>query len=232
VIAMRHSVIIPMLNGAAYVRDAIASALPQLADDDEVLVIDNGSTDGSRELVGQIADRRVRLMTEPKRGPAAARNLGIRSASGATISFLDHDDMWPEGRHDGLMRALAAEPGADAAYGRTRMLFGTRRVEYLAHQEGQHAPMLGLHPYLFRRELIARAGFMNEEMPFGEDGDYLLRLRAAGMRCAVYDGLGAIYRLHDANMTRDLGASAQGRIGTIARHLARKRQTDRERGGS
>ncbi len=231
-IAMRHSVIIPMLNGAAYVRDAIASALPQLADDDEVLVVDNGSTDGSRDLVAQISDRRVRLITELKRGPAAARNLGIRSASGATISFLDHDDMWPEGRHDGLMRILVAEPDFDAAYGRTRMLFETRHVERLAQWDGQHVPMLGLHSYLFRRELIARAGFMNEEMLFGEDVDYLLRLRAAGMRCAVYDGLSAIYRLHDANMTRDLAASVQGTMETIARNLARKRQTDRQRGGT
>jgi glycosyltransferase involved in cell wall biosynthesis len=225
VIAMRHSVIIPMLNGAAHVRDAIVSALSQLADDEEVLVIDNGSTDGSRDLVGQIADRRVRLMVEDKRGPAAARNLGIRSASGVTISFLDHDDMWPEGRHDGLMRALVAESGADAAYGRTRMLFETRRVEHLARQDGQHAPMLGLHPYLFRRDLIARAGFMNEEKLFGEDVDYLLRLRAAGMRCSVYDGLGAIYRLHDNNMTRNREAAGHGALDTIARHLARRRQT-------
>lgn len=226
---MRHSVIIPMLNGAVYVRDALASALAQLADDDEVLVIDNGSTDGSCDLVGQISDRRVRLMTEQKRGPAAARNLGIKNASGTTITFLDHDDMWPEGRHRGLMAALAANPNSDAAYGRTRMLFETRRVERLAHWDGQHVPMLGLHSYAFRRELIERVGPMNEDKLFGEDVDYILRLRAAGMRCAVYDGLAAIYRLHDSNMTRDRSASHDGAMDTIARHIARKRRSGGDR---
>lgn len=226
---MRHSVIVPLLNGARYVPDAIASALAQMGDDDELVVIDNGSTDGSREMLERYPDGRVTLLIEGKRGPAAARNRGIRHATGAVISFLDHDDLWPEGRHRGLITALAADPQADAAYGRTKMLFETRRDENLARHDGEHVPMLALHPYLLRRELIERVGPMNEDKLFGEDVDYILRLRGAGMRCAVYDGLAAIYRLHDSNMTRDRSASHRGTMDTIARHIARKRQSGADR---
>lgn len=219
----RHSVIIAMLNGAKHVGAAIDSVRAQLDRNDEILVVDNGSTDGSPELVSQYGDTRVRLLSEPKRGPAAARNRALREATGSYISFVDHDDLWPPARHRGLMQALAAEPDANAAYGRIVMLFETPPEPRLAMHDGKHVPSLSLHPYVFRRELIDRTGLFDEDLIYGEDMDYLVRLRSAGLRSAIYDGGSYVYRRHGANLTFDYRELNRSLLQVLARQIARKR---------
>ena len=95
---MQHgstSVIIPVRNGERLVGEAIASALAQLGAGDEIVVVDDGSTDRTRAAVEAAADRRVRLVPSGGRGVSAARNVGIAVACGEFIAFLDHDDTWP-----------------------------------------------------------------------------------------------------------------------------------------
>ena len=108
------SVIIPVRNGETYVRQAVLSVLRQIENHDEVLVIDDQSSDGTRAAIDSL-DRRVALLAGPGRGPSAARNIGLSRARGAFIAFLDHDDWWPEGRHRALMAALLSDERANAA---------------------------------------------------------------------------------------------------------------------
>jgi glycosyltransferase involved in cell wall biosynthesis len=220
---LRQSVIVPVLNGGKLIGDAISSALAQLGDDDEMIVIDNGSTDDTVDKVRAFGDARVRLMATERRGPAAARNAGLAVARGDVISFLDHDDYWPAGRNTGLLAALAATPEADAAYGRIRILVEPHCDDQgLSALDGKFAPAIGLHVYLFSRELLDRVGPMDETMIFGEDSDYIVRLRRAGMKTAVYDGDAAVYRRHDRNMTLNAAAKRAGIFDVIAHNLARK----------
>jgi glycosyltransferase involved in cell wall biosynthesis len=224
----RYSVVIPVLNGAAHVLEALASALAQLGLHDEVIVVDNGSTDATPELVAGVGDARVRLLHEAKRGPAAARNCGIAVARGRFLAFLDHDDLWPAGRQAGLCAALEAHPGADAAFGRLRIAFeGPRDSRYDA-MDGLHLPDFGLHTYLFRRELLERAGPLDEELIYNEDIDYLLRLRACGMRRIAWNGEAAIHRRHASNTTHDRAGYARGLLQVMHRQIGRAR---RDRGG-
>jgi len=223
----RQSVIVPVRNGAAYVGEALHSALRQLAPGDEIIVIDNGSTDATTEVVRAIGDPRVRLIVEPRPGPAPARNAGLRVASGALISFLDHDDYWPGGRNAGLLAALAGDPEADAAYGRLRVMVEPGCDDQgFAALDGTFAPAVGLHVHLFRRSLIDRAGPFDETMRLGSDVDYLARLRQAGMRAAVYDGDAAVYRRHAANITLDRAAKREGMFAVLSRNLKRRRSAD------
>jgi glycosyltransferase involved in cell wall biosynthesis len=219
-----QSVIIPVRNGAAHIAESIASALVQLSSEDEIIVIDNGSTDETAAVVRAIDDPRIRLIAEAKRGPAAARNAGFAVAKGDLISFLDHDDYWPTGRNAGLLAALEAEPAANAAYGRIRV-----RVEPgcddqgFSAVDGKMAPAIGLHVYLFRRDLIDRSGPMDESLALGSDVDFLTRLKAAGMQTAVYDGDAAVYRRHQSNLTLDRAGKARGMMEVLARNIARRR---------
>lgn len=221
-----QSVIVPVRNGANYIAEALRSALGQLGPDDEIIVIDNGSTDDTIGIVEELGDPRIRLIAEAKRGPAAARNAGLAVVSGSLISFLDHDDLWPEGRNAGLLAALSAGPAADAAYGRLRIRVeaGADDQGFAAH-DGEFVPAVGLHVYLFRRELIDRAGLMDETMALGSDADYVTRLRQAGMRAAIYDGDAAIYRRHDSNITLDVAGKRRGLFGLMARNITRRRET-------
>ena len=88
------SVIIPCYNSANYISMAIQSVLQQSYSDLEILVVDDGSTDTTGEIVGGYADSRIRYVFQKNAGVSAARNKGIREASGEFIAFLDADDIW------------------------------------------------------------------------------------------------------------------------------------------
>jgi glycosyltransferase involved in cell wall biosynthesis len=90
----RVSVIVPLFNKAAYVERALASISCQTFTDFEVIVVDDGSTDGSSEIVARHRDSRVRIVSQQNSGPGAARNRGIDQSRGLLLAFLDADDEW------------------------------------------------------------------------------------------------------------------------------------------
>jgi glycosyltransferase involved in cell wall biosynthesis len=103
------SVILPVYDRAAAIGGAIESALAQTYAPIEVLVVDNGSTDGTEERVRAFGAR-VKLLHEPRRGPYPARNRGVASAQGELVAFLDSDDRWLPGKLEAQVRALEARP--------------------------------------------------------------------------------------------------------------------------
>lgn len=107
------SVIVPVYNKRSYLRRAVESVLAQAFEDFELILIDDASTDGSRQILRQWTDSRIRVLHRKPPGPGgyAARNLGIREARGWWVAFLDADDEWfPD--HLRFLHQLAAEPGA------------------------------------------------------------------------------------------------------------------------
>src|SRR5947209_3795753 len=91
---MRVSVIIPLYNKAPYVRRTLDSVRAQTFADYEVIVVDDGSTDGGAAVVEGFGDPRFRLIAQPNAGPGAARNRGLAEAGGEFVAFLDADDEW------------------------------------------------------------------------------------------------------------------------------------------
>ena len=109
---MNISVVVPLYNKARYVRDAVRSALDQTLSPLEVIVIDDGSTDGGADIVQAIGDDRVRLVRQPNHGVSYTRNLGIGLARGDWIAFLDADDWYHPEMLSSLQQAQAAVPEA------------------------------------------------------------------------------------------------------------------------
>ena len=128
--ALQFSVVIPLYNKAPHVEAAVASALAQTLPPSEVIVIDDGSTDGSDELVARIDDPRVKLLRRSPPGPGgyAARNLGIEAARSEWVIFLDADDAWHPNHLQTLADTLAASgPGVDCAFTGVTLVYSDRR---------------------------------------------------------------------------------------------------------
>ena len=119
---MRVSAVIPAFNRRNYLPRAIESVLTQTVPVDEVLVVDDGSTDGSAEFIESKYGSRVRVVRQPNTGVAGARHRGVQEARGEWVAFLDSDDEWCPERHGELLRAAERVP-ADVAW-----IFGTLQI--------------------------------------------------------------------------------------------------------
>ncbi len=217
------SVIIPIRNGAKFVTQAIASVLTQLGESDEVLAVDDGSTDETPAVLTEIVDPRLRRLASGGRGVSAARNLGLANASGEIVAFLDHDDLWPAGRHRELKAALKQDEALDVVFGRIACLLEPdARTTTKSLVDGHHACWL-VGSGLYRRRLVDRIGGFAEDLQAGEDVDFHLRLTEAGMRARLCEVDGLVRRQHDSNMTNNRALAIPTRLNVLRRKLARAR---------
>src|SRR3954453_1398657 len=107
----------PVRDGARFVGEAIASVLEQTHREIELIVVDDGSTDGSAEIARSFGERVV-CVSDPPRGAGPARNRGVELASGEFLSFIDADDLWPRARTAALLEAFRQPPEPDVVFGR------------------------------------------------------------------------------------------------------------------
>ena len=196
----RFSVVMPLYNKAAHVRAAIESALAQSYPAHEIIAIDNGSTDGGRELVAAFGDARIKLLDLPTPGPGgyAGRNVGIRAAHGDWIAFLDADDLWHPDHLAVLAEGISADPHVCAAATRFDHVFEDRSQPQRIAPELGRARSLDLADFLaawlavrecpmwtgaiaIRRDTLFEAGLFPEGRAVrGGDKDLWLRVLAKG----------------------------------------------------
>jgi glycosyltransferase involved in cell wall biosynthesis len=179
------SVIIPTYQCGRYVCRAVDSVLRQTFTDFELIVIDDGSSDGTAEALASYGAR-IRYQWQPNRGLAAARNAGIRLCRGAAVAFLDADDWWRRDHLAVLTEALARHPEAVLASTCPRSHVAGRQkagearlVDALPLTLIDH--VAGLQDCLaVRREHLLAIGGFNEALPVAEDVELCLRLAARG----------------------------------------------------
>lgn len=108
----QFSVVIPLYNKRPYIRRAVESVLGQTHTDFELIIVDDGSTDGSADVLAGIVDARLKLIRQPNQGVGAARNTGIAHACGAWLALLDADDAWLPHHLAELVRIISTNPQA------------------------------------------------------------------------------------------------------------------------
>lgn len=222
----RTSVIIPCYNHAHYLAQAIESALAQTRLVDEIIIVDDGSTDDTRDVAVRYGDN-IRYIHQENQGLSAARNTGIRAATGDLIAFLDADDLWLPEYLATLVPVLEADPSLGAAYGGVqyvdeacRYLFQkTTRVvpPDQVHNtliEGQFFPPQAV---LMRKSCLDQVGLFDTTLCACEDWDMWLRL-AASYPMIGTSQICALYRMHGTNMTRDLERMYSSHEAVCAKH--------------
>lgn len=208
----RLSVIVPFYNVEKYLADCLDSILSQGFRDFELLLVDDGSPDGSRAIAEQYVarDSRVRLLTRPNGGLGAARNTGVRAARGRYLTFIDSDDLLPPGALGALV-AQADETGADIVAGAVERFDSQRRWQPSwvpsVHREKRVGVTVGEFPALlrnlytwnkvYRRDFWQRQGLWFREGVAYEDQPIVTQLFIAAERIDVIPDLVYLYRARD-----------------------------------
>jgi glycosyltransferase involved in cell wall biosynthesis len=209
------SVIIPTRDREALLRQAVESVLAQTYGDWELIVADDGSTDGTREYLEGCADERVRplFLGQGRNSPCRGRNAGLRRARGDWVAFLDDDDLWLPEKLALQLARLQAEPRCGWSY------TGFEHIDAEGRPRAAH-PSSGFHPIsgrileplltfaavavictlMVRRSLLDEVGGFDEHVALREDYDLVLRLAARSDVCAVPETL-TLVRVHDGRST-------------------------------
>jgi glycosyltransferase involved in cell wall biosynthesis len=193
-------VIIPCFNRERFIEEAIRTVLAQTFLDFEVVVVDDGSTDGSAEVVRKILDERVRLIAQRNRGPSEARNSGLAGARGQWVKFLDSDDlMEPNCLKEQLECMQLAPPnsvvvGTAISIDENGDILPIEKYNIACARMGAEIPLETLvsgcgsgQLFFFPRDALIDAGGFNSSVTISEDHDLILRLFERGYRFFLFD---------------------------------------------
>lgn len=218
------SVVLAVHDGERFLGEAIDSVLRQDYRDLELIVIDDGSTDGT----GALAKAREGLIyfRQEQGGIAAARNRGIGLARGGLIAFMSHDDLWEPQKLRVQVECLDGDPGLGLVVTRMSLFLepgctrpaGSRSEWFEREQDGWVPETM-----LARREAFERVGLFDPSYAVGEDTDWFARARDAGVRSAVVPGALVRKRVHDRNASAEAGPKSHLLLRALKASLERKR---------
>lgn len=205
----RVSVLMPVYNGEDYLQEAVESVLSQTMGDLELIVLDDGSTDGTRAILERLAakDTRLRVISRPNKGVSQSRNELIEAARAPILAMMDADDICLPDRLERQLARLEAEPELVALSGNCLMIDPVGRPirtndlppdhETIEARHMEMPPNCSMaHPALMvRRSAMERVGGYLHDYPWAEDFDLYLRLGEIG-RLANLEEVVVKYRLH------------------------------------
>ncbi|MEQ8381118.1 MAG: glycosyltransferase [Coleofasciculus sp. A1-SPW-01] len=222
------SVIIPVYNGKETIKETITSVLNQTFSDIEILVINDGSTDGTLEVVDSIQDPRLNVFSYANAGLAASRNRGFALARGDYVSFMDADDLWTPDKLEAQFKALQATPQAAVAYSWTDYIdeFGhflypgshvTETGDILAKLLLNNVLENGSNA-LIRKQALQEVGGFDESLTAAEDWDMWLRL-ASRYHFVAVPSAQILYRQPVHSMSANISRQETECLKVIERHF-------------
>jgi glycosyltransferase involved in cell wall biosynthesis len=226
------SVVIPAYNCEAYIGDAVESVLNQTVPAHEVVVVDDGSTDGTREILQRFTSR-IRVISRSNAGPSAARNAGVAAATGHWIGFLDGDDAWLPSKLERQL-AVGMDPSVAVVYS-DRFNIGNRgnfpeiqgQIQRMYSGDVfEDLMLLGNHitnsSVLIRAAVFRELGGFDEQLPPAEDWDLWIRV-AEKYRIGVCPEPLVRYRFHGGMISGNPQKMCSARDKVIRRGLATTR---------
>jgi glycosyltransferase involved in cell wall biosynthesis len=213
------AVITPVLNGMPYIREAIDCVRTQLHPAIEMIVVDDGSTDGSGVLARSAGCCRV--IETPGIGPAGARNAGIRASQSDLLLFLDADDLLGPFALDTAVEALLRAPDAGFAQGCIQNF--SSRPDGSINLFTKPYRYMNLGANLWRRSVFETIGLFDESLRLGEDQDFFMKCWERDIRRVLVDCVMLYYRRHSGNMTRGLEGAGFGTLRIYKKRIERIR---------
>ena len=214
---MSVSVVLPVYNGERFLRRALESVYAQTVPPDEVVVVDDGSTDNTRAVLENLRENyQMTVVAQPNGGEASARNVGVAVASADLVAFLDHDDIWHPSKLERQTEQFAADTSLGMSFTATRQLGGYGHTSVLDGWDPETALPTLLKgcavdtpsTVMVRRDAIA--GFVQVD-PYGCDWLMWLELAAAGVRIGYLPEPLVDYRQHGESISHATSHTSAGR---------------------
>lgn len=229
----RVSILTPAYNAAKYLPETIESALAQTFQDFEMIIVDDGSTDNTKDAAESYVQRfpdKIRYIYQTNAGPAAARNTAIKNSTGEYLALLDSDDLWIPDRLEECVRLLDQRPDIGLVHGRTKRLIEgivspgvERNVQYLSGWIFQPLVTRIAHisclTAMFRRTCVDTVGLFDEarECIGVEDRDLWIRISKYYPIHFINQELG-IYRIISSGISRNTERMVEGRKYVISKN--------------
>lgn len=235
----RISCIVPVYNQSRYITAALDSIFEQTLPVDEVIVVDDGSSD---DVACVVADypRELVFFSQANQGPAAARNAAIKRATGDWLAFLDADDLWHPDKLALQWAAFQQDPEIDYCLAHKRnfweasMADEESRLRREEHPMVRDVPAYTFQAMMIKKETFTRIGYLDESLRVGEDTDWFVRAEDLGFRREVLPQVLFQRRLHETNISyqNDTAAGRKDREALIMAAIARRKAQKREASGA
>lgn len=231
---MRISVVIPNYNRESLIGETLSNLLAQSLPPDEIIVVDDGSTDNSVRVIRSFGSP-VKLVEQKKQGPGAARNAGLRMATGEFIQFQDSDDLYSLNKLESQAKLLE-QTGADVVFGPWSHVFiHNRELKFQTCVLQQSLPPATINlacwqmrgwstvfqSLMFRRSFLAGTGGYETDMRYGEDMEFFFRLLLQSPRVTFSADTLTLYRVNSSNNLSEDMALQHNRVVDWARCLYR-----------
>jgi glycosyltransferase involved in cell wall biosynthesis len=218
------SVVIPAYNAAQYIGEAIESVLAQGHQPLELIVLDDGSTDRTPDVVGNFRNPAIRYARQDNRGAAAAFNAGLALVTADLVTFLSADDVWTPGRLRLQLDLLDQHPEADIVLGHLRRMWLPAGQDTWKFTEPELA--LSLQSCLVRRQVFDKVGRFDESLRYCFDWDWFFRARELGVPFFTHAEVTNHYRRHAGSLSEEEAANREVAV-VIKRSLDRRRAMGR-----
>lgn len=223
-VAPTFSVIIPTYQSGATVAAAVESVLSQTRPVQEVIVVDDGSSDMTSVALSPFGDKIVSSV-QPHRGASAARNVGIRLATAEFVAFLDADDVYESDRIEAFAELAERRPDLDVlmtdAYLEVEGKIVGSLFDYTGFAVDNQSAAILAHSFIsspaVRRRVIAGIGGFDEGLRIAEDWDCWIRLLHSGVRAGAVDQPLVRYRIGGPSLSSDRPAALRARVDVLER---------------
>jgi len=224
------SVIIPVFNNSKMIGEAIESIKVQGYPNVEIIVVDDGSTDNTMQVVKSYDN--ICYIYKDNEGPASARNVGIKKSNGRYITFLDADDLFPTNKIMKQVQYSLANPEYFAIKSLVQYQYTISKEKHISKELNLNKEAsifsANLGAFMFKKEIFSKVGLLNESMRFAEDVEFLSRVYDKGIKIKEVAEVGLIYRINENSMTKDIEQCKKGLVKTLYLRKNRLQKIDKK----
>lgn len=221
--------IVPVFNGEKYLSEALDSIITQTYRSIKIIVVDDGSTDGTPAVVNRYGPE-ITYIRQQNAGPAAARNVGLRVTESEFVAFLDSDDLWHPEKIERQMSQFDTDPSLDICTTHIQNFWSPELISERKrfNDPGLTAPWAGYNcqTLLAKRNAFLKVGYFDPELRVGEDGDWFMRAGRIEIKHKILPEVLTYRRLHQNNLTRRMAQASRdallNRVKTILEHKRQK----------